>query len=351
MHARLYCALLLIALSSRGAEHRFDFSEMREGGTNQGFRSAVMGRGKPGDWKIILDDVPPLLPPLTPNPKGNTKQAVLAQLAQDPTDEHFPMFIYEDEVYGDFTLTTRFKMMKGLMEQMAGIAFRAQNESNYYVVRASSLGSTFKFYKVLNGNRGPFVGPDLPISAETWHELTIDCKGLDMRCSLDGKEYISLTDKVNPLTSGKIAFWTKSDSVSYFVDTKVVYTPFAPPAQTLVRDMLKKYPRLLGLKIYVPGKQPGATRLVASKDPNELGQPGTKTEQEVIARAETYYGKERDSVSVIMPLRDRNGESIAAVRVIMKSFKGQTEENAIDRAAPIVREIQYRIQSLEDLTE
>ena len=30
----------------------------------------------------------------------------------------------------DFTLTTRFKTVKGVVEQMAGIAFRIQNETN-----------------------------------------------------------------------------------------------------------------------------------------------------------------------------------------------------------------------------
>lgn len=351
MHARFCCALVLLALYAQGAERRFDFSEMRQHENLPGFRNTVTGKGKPGEWKIILDDVPPLLAPLTKQATGDTKQAVLAQLAQDPTDEHFPLLIYEDEPYGDFTLTTRIKMVKGVMEQMAGIAFRVQNETNYYVVRASALGNTFKFYKVLNGERGPLVGPDMPIAAGVWHELTVSCQGNQIRCSLDGKEYVSVADKANALSSGKIAFWTKSDSVSYFTDTKITYTPFAPPAQALVRDMLKRYPRLLGLKIYVPGKESGITRVVASKDNEDLGQPGTKTENEVIARAETYYGKEEDVTSVIMPLRDRNGDPIAAVRVIMKSFPGQTEENAIVRAAPIVKQIQGRIQSLEDLTD
>jgi hypothetical protein len=35
----------------------------------------------------------------------------------------------------------------------------------------------------------------------------------------------------------------------------------------------------------------------------------------------------------------------------MKSFPGQTEENAIIRAAPLVKEIQSQVQSLDDLTE
>jgi hypothetical protein len=115
--------------------------------------------------------------------------------------------------------------------------------------------------------------------------------------------------------------------------------------------MLKKYPRLLGMRIYVPAQQAGSTRVVASHDEKELGNSGSKTEQEVIGRGETYYGKEKESVSVIMPLRDRNGDAIAAVRIIMKSFPGQTEENAIIRAAPLVKEIQNQVQTLEDLTD
>jgi hypothetical protein len=342
---------LLLVLPAAAAERSFDFGEWRQSQTLPGFRSSVTGKGKPGDWKIILDDVPPMMQPLSPEAHSDTKQAVLAQLAQDPTDEHFPLLIYEDAVFADFTLTTRLKTVKGVMEQMAGIAFRIQNETNYYVVRASSLGNTFKFYKVLNGERGPLVGPEVPIPSGVWHELKIECKGSQIRCSLDGKEMISVTDKVNELSSGKIGFWTKSDSVSYFTDTKLVYTPFLPPAQALVREMLKRYPRLLALKVYVPGKDPQTTRVVASKEENDIGLAGTKTEHEVIARAETYYGKERDSVSVIMPLRDRNGDAMAAVRVVMKSFPGQTEENAIIRAAPIVKDIQGRIRSIEDLAE
>jgi hypothetical protein len=351
MRAFSFWALALLVLPAGAAERTFDFSAWRENQTLPGFRSSVTGKGKSGDWKIILDEVPPMLQPLSPEAHVETKQAVLAQLAQDPTDEHFPLLIYEDAVFGDFTLTTRLKTVKGVMEQMAGIAFRIQNETNYYLVRASSLGNTFKFYKVLNGERGPLVGPDVPIPSGVWHELKIECKGSQIRCSLDGKEMISVTDKVNELTSGKIGFWTKSDSVSYFTDTKLVYTPFLPPAQALVREMLKRYPRLLALKVYVPGKDPQTTRLVASKDENEIGQAGTKTEREVIARGETYYGKERDAVSVIMPLRDRNGDAMAAVRVVMKSFPGQTEENAIIRAAPIVKAIQERIRSIDDLAE
>ena len=47
----------------------------------------------------------------------------------------------------------------------------------------------------------------------------------------------------------------------------------------------------------------------------------------------------------------RNGDPVAAVRVIMKPFAGQTEQSAYSRALPIIREMQGRVASLQDLVQ
>jgi hypothetical protein len=351
MRNDFFWALALLAWPAMAAEHRFDFAEVRENQAPPGFRSIVTGEGNPGDWRVIMDEVPPLLLALNRAAPAVAKQAVLAQLAQDPTDEHFPLLIYEGGTIDDFTLTTRFKTVKGVGERMAGIAFRIQNPTNYYVVRASSLGNNLRFYKVLNGQRGPLVGPEVPIPSGVWHELTVECKGNAIRCLLNGKEMITATDKVNPFTSGKIGFWTKSDSVSYFADTLLVYRPHEAPAQALVRDVLKKYPRLLGLQVYVLGDDPKTPRLLASKNKNEVNRLGGKVEQDVIEQGTTYYGKEKEFVSVVLPLRDHNGDPVAAVRVIMKRSAGQTEQHAFVRAQPVIQEMQSRFSSLQDLVQ
>jgi hypothetical protein len=315
-----------------------------------GFRSTLSGEGKPGEWKVVLDEVPSMFPPLNPQAPTTARKPVLAQVSQDATDERFPILLYEKETFGDFTLTTRFKTVSGKVEQMAGVVFRAQNETNFYVVRASSLGNTFRFYKVVNGERGAPLGPEISIPAGTWHELTVECKGNKIRCLLNGKEAIPLlTD--SSFISGKVGFWTKSDSVSYFSDTRITYTPRDIPAQTLVNKLLEEYPKLVNVQIFVAGKEPGTTRLIASKNGAEAGQAGGGIEHDTIANASIYYGKEKGTVSVVMPLRDRNGDSIAAMRVVMKSFAGQTEQNAIVRATPIVKELQGKIQNLVDLVE
>src|SRR5436190_16786140 len=136
-----FCWLVLLAaLPVAAAEKQFKFGDYPVDQTPPGFRSVVMGKGKPGDWKVILDEAPSQFPPLNSNTPSLTKRAVLAQLARDPTDTHFPMLIFEGETFGEFKLETRFKIVAGAMEQMAGVVFRFQNESNFYVVRASALG-------------------------------------------------------------------------------------------------------------------------------------------------------------------------------------------------------------------
>ena len=151
--SRLAWGLILGVLAgpAGAAELAFDFGRFAPNEPPPGFRSTLTGQGRLGDWRILLEgEASSLAPTNTPN-RVETKQAVLAQLDRDPTDERFPLLIYEQEVFEDFTLTTRFKTVSGTAEQMAGVAFRIQDEKKFYVVRASSLGNNIRFYKVVSG--------------------------------------------------------------------------------------------------------------------------------------------------------------------------------------------------------
>jgi len=157
-----------------------------------------------------------------------------------------------------------------------------------------------------------------------------------------------LTDST--FAAGKLAFWTKSDSVTYFADTVVNYKPGIPLAQTLVKDMMEKFPRIQTLRIYVADKA-GATRVLASKDAGEVGQAGGSYESDTITTGRTFYAKAKDHLEMVMPLRDRNGDAVAAVRVHLNSFPGQTEQNAVIRVTPIVKEMQLRFQAADEKLE
>jgi hypothetical protein len=351
MRLLLLWAATLITLPLAAAEHAFNFGEFPIDQTPPGFRSTVSGVGKAGDWKVIWDDdVPPALAPISPKAPSVARRAVLAQLSRDPANFHFPMFVFDGEAFGDFTLTTHFKTVGGSMAQLAGVVFRYQNEKNYYALFASSLENRFRFFKVVDGILGTQIGPEVPIAKGQWHEMTLKCEGNHIHCLFEGKELIPMiTDST--FTVGRVGFWTKSDSVSYFVDTKITYTPREILAVSVLREALKAYPRVLGLKIFAIRSADAGPVVVASKDESEVGQAGGKDERDVISRGTSYFGKGRDSVSVTLPLKDRNGDPMAAVRVTLKSFTGETEDSAVVRAMPIIRKMQDRVQSLSDLLQ
>jgi hypothetical protein len=332
------------------AELSFELNRWPVNTTPPGFTSAVSGTGQPGEWRIILDEATPLLPPLIPGASSAHKVAVLAQLARDKTQDHFPLLIYDKEIFDDFKLTTRFKLMAGEVEQMAGIAFRLQDEKNYYYIRASGLGKTFHFYKMVNGQLSAPIGNPTNFPTGVWYELTIECRGTKIRGLLNGQEIIPPLDDPT-FARGKIAFWTKSDSVSYFADTRIEYTPRVTLAEELVREGLTRYDRLLGLKIVVlTTDQPGPV-IRASDRAEEVGTPAWPEERHVIDAGNIYYLKRKGTVTVSLPLRDRNGEPVAAVRVVMKAFPGQTEKNAVARAWPVVKSMEPRVLSRRDLLQ
>lgn len=348
MRNLLLWALALAALPASAVEQTFNFGETPPDQAPPGFRSIVGGGGKPGDWRVILEEVPSEMAPLTPQAPSITRHAVLAQLAREPVNDHFPMFIYDRDTYADFTLTTRFKIAGGGVAQMAGVVFRFKDERNYYALFASALDGRFWFYKMVDGVRGPLIGPEVAVQKGDWHSLTVQCEGNHIHCLLDGKELIPmLTD--NSFVSGKVGFWSKSDSICYFSDARVTFTRQDSLADRLVKEGMKAYPRLLGLKIYAIRQDGGSPVVVASSDPKELGVAGGKTERDVIARGAAYVGKSNGTGIVTVPLHDRNGDPIAAVCVTLKSFPGQTEDNLAVRAQPVVHGMQVQVESLDDL--
>ena len=349
MQKFLWGMCLALVLPAAGAELKIDFNDVPVGQMPTNFHSVLTGGGQPGEWKIIMDEVAPLLAPLSPQAPVVTRRGVVAQTSADPADERFPMLIYDGETFNDFKLTTQFKIVSGTVEQMAGIVFRFQNESNCYVIRASALGHNLRFYKVVNGLRSDPIGPPMEVAAGTWHALTVQCQGNQIIFWLDGKLVMPpLND--NTFTAGKIGFRTKSDAISYFGDTTVTYTPRVPAVQTVIQNLLKEKSRIVGLRIYTLDGQ-GWPHIVASKDEKEIGQPGTDAEKAAITDGQVYSGRGTGTITVTLPLRDRNGDPMAAVRVQLKSFLGETEDNALTRSRMIVKDIQAQITSREELVK
>jgi hypothetical protein len=330
-----------------GAELQFDFGSVAPGSPLPKFHSGLLGGGGPVKWEILPVEAPSAFTPLTDRAQNVARRSVLAQTSQDPTDERFPMFIYDGDKFRDFKLTTRFKIVSGVAEQMAGVVFRFQNESNFYVVRVSALGKNVRFYKVVNGLRSNPLGPACDVAPGTWHQLGVQCAGNQITIWLDGLLVLPpLGD--NTFAEGKVGFWTKSDSVSYFSDASMDYIPIMPAAQTLVNTVMDQQPRILGLRIYTLGTN-GVASVLASKDPAEIGMAGTEAEMAAIKTGTISFGRDHGTVLVTLPFPDRNGEYMAAVRFKLRSFLGETQDNAVNRATTLLKLMETLCTSSEDL--
>src|SRR5437870_9947110 len=121
---------LMLVWGAHAAEMVFDFSQFRLHEMPEGFRSALTGAGKAGDWQVVLDRAPSAFPSLPNKGPELVEQSVLGQLSRERIDDRFPMLIYEGEIFDDFVLHTRIKLVAGQDEQLAGIAFRIQAEQD-----------------------------------------------------------------------------------------------------------------------------------------------------------------------------------------------------------------------------
>jgi hypothetical protein len=358
---RLLMALALAAISVRGEEIAFDFAKAAPGRMPPAFSSLATGLGGPEEWKIVEERVPPTLAPLSPDASNNVPlRPVLSVEARYASPGHFAVLLYTNDVYYDFTLTTRFKISGGIIEPSAGIVFRAQDESNYYVLRASAEGNLL-WYRVVGGNQYDMlgIGVKIPIPKDVWQELGVQCNGSSTRCYLNGSLVIPPPKPGSPtndlaisdttFSSGKIGFWTRADSKCSFVDARAQYRPRVPFMQSVVDEVMKSFSKSLQtVKIYATN---GTALPVIVGDPNrgELGAPGTKVEADILNRGTIYYLKAGKSVEVTMPVRDRNGDIAAAVMIRMKSFPGETQATAVANATVVKKAIEAHFETLQGI--
>ncbi len=139
-------------------------------------------------------------------------------LCQTGTAE-FPAIQLDTTAYTNFTLTTRFKPISGREDQAAGLIFRIQDKSNYYILRANALDNNVNFYIYRNGSRSNLRGSNARVAAGTWQELRVAVQGNQFRGLLNGQQVTEASD--DSYKTGGIGLWTKADSVTCFDDLQV----------------------------------------------------------------------------------------------------------------------------------
>ena len=160
------------------------------------------GQGGAGEWTLVTD------------PTAASGRAI-AQVSKDRTDYRFPLAVYKAYSGEDVEVSVRFKPVAGTVDQAGGIAVRLSTPDDYYVARANALENNVRFYRVVKGKREQLASANAKVAANHWHTLALKADGDRFTVSFDGKALLSAQDKTFP-GAGKVALWTKADSITYF---------------------------------------------------------------------------------------------------------------------------------------
>jgi hypothetical protein len=202
---RILAALIFVAasvLAAPASAQRVSFADTPLDGMPKDFVAALTGQGKPGKWAVVEDAT-----------AENAR--VLAQLDPDPTDYRFPLAIYGPTFPSDVEVTTRFKAISGKEDQAGGVVVRLIDRNNYYIARANALENNVHFFRVVNGRRQELAGANTKVASGVWHTLGLRAEGNRFAVSFNGKQLFTHTDRTFA-SPGKVALWTKADSVTRF---------------------------------------------------------------------------------------------------------------------------------------
>jgi hypothetical protein len=191
-----------VAAAQTAGSISVDLSAAGREGTPAQFIFSRTGEGENGRWTLVDD-------PTAVNGRA------LAQVSTERTDYRFPLAIYQPYSGTDLEVSARFKPVAGAVDQAGGIAVRLLTPDDYYVARANALEDNVRFYKVAKGSRQQLAGANLKVTANQWHTLALKAEGDRFTVSFDGKALFSTQDRTFP-DAGKVALWTKADSVTYF---------------------------------------------------------------------------------------------------------------------------------------
>jgi len=185
--------------------------KMTVGGPPAGFDFARTGQGGPGQWAVVSDA------------SANGGRAI-EQTSTERTDYRFPLAIYTAVLAKNADVSVRFKSVAGKVDQAAGVAVRLSDADNYYVVRANALEDNVRFYRVVKGRREELKGANLKVTSNEWHTLGLKGEGDRFTVTYDGKELFTAADPTFT-GAGKVALWTKADSVTRFDRIEIKQLP------------------------------------------------------------------------------------------------------------------------------
>jgi len=196
---------------AQGATGMIPIYKMTVGAAPPEFEFARTGQGGPSQWTVVED-------------ASATRSRAIEQSSTDRTDYRFPLAIYQPVSAKNVEVTLRFKPVAGRLDQAGGIAVRLTSPNDYYLVRANALENNVRFYRIVKSRREQLATANIKVAPNQWHTLALRAENDRFTVTFNGKQLHSTTDRTFT-SAGRVALWTKSDSVTRFDQINIQVLP------------------------------------------------------------------------------------------------------------------------------
>jgi hypothetical protein len=123
--------------------------------------------------------------------------------------------------FTDGVIAVKVRADTGREDQGGGPIWRARDKDNYYIARWNPLEGNFRLYSVKDGARKMLETATVEADPTGWHTISIEHRGDEIVCSLDGEELLRARDATFPGPGG-VGLWTKADAATSFDDLSII---------------------------------------------------------------------------------------------------------------------------------
>ncbi len=193
------------AESDSRRQRQWNFDSSAPGMLPSSYVVGTLFDGRPaGEWKILITD------------RAKSASQVLAQVQPKGTDQTYKLLLLEGTDSANIDLEVSYLAVAGKADFGGGLMWRAKDDRNHYLLRASLVEQKIRLYRVVNGVQQIVKQIDRPLPATGWHKLRVVQRGCEIKAMFDDAVLFKVCD--NTYTRGRIGLWTKADAVTYFDD-------------------------------------------------------------------------------------------------------------------------------------
>jgi hypothetical protein len=196
------------AADSTAREKQWTFDEAAPGTLPEMFSIGTLFDGRPaGEWRILITN------------RAKSSSQVLAQVGSKGADHAYKLVLLDGTNSSNLDVEVSFLPVSGKADLGGGLIWRAKDDRNYYLLRASAVEQNIRLYRVVKGTRQLIKNHNRSIGPSGWHTLRVIQHGCEMQIRYDNEPLFQLCEQT--FDQGRVGLWTKSDAVTYFDDLRL----------------------------------------------------------------------------------------------------------------------------------